>query len=156
MIGDEEFVFGGTLEALGAVPGHVLDHEEGAVGDEDHVEGAVGDDGAGEAFDDAGEDGEARGGGSVGAVDEDVGGGAFFPVLFGGRVDGFLDRGPVEVDFGVGGQVVEGAWKAEDVPEEGAGSRDLVEVEAGVDEGDGVEDVVEEIAAFWVGAGGVG
>ena len=46
VIGDEEVGRRALAEALGAVPGHVLDHEEGTVGDEDHVESAVGDDGA--------------------------------------------------------------------------------------------------------------
>lgn len=64
-----------------------------------------------------------------------------------------MDVGAVEVDSGAGGDVVEGAGEAEDVPEEGAGGGDLVDIEARVYEGDGGEDVVEEVAA---GGGGVG
>ena len=64
-----------------------------------------------------------------------------------------MDVAAVEIDGGAGGEVVEGAGEAEDVPEEGAGCGDLVDVEARVYEGDGVEDVVEEVAA---GGGGVG
>ncbi len=64
-----------------------------------------------------------------------------------------MDVGAVEVDIGAGGDVVEGAGEAEDVPEEGAGGGDLVDVKAGVYERDGGEDVVEEVAA---GGGSVG
>ena len=64
-----------------------------------------------------------------------------------------MDVCAVEVDGGAGGEVVEGAGKSEHVPKEGAGCGDLVDVEARVYEGDGGEDVVEEVA---VGGGGVG
>lgn len=97
MIRHEELVGRPCLEALHAAPGHVLDHEQGAVGDEDVVEEAVGDDRAVEALDDGGEDGEAGGGGVIGAVDEDRRGGAFLPVC-GGGVDCGLDVAAVEVD----------------------------------------------------------
>lgn len=80
---------------------------------------------------------------------------AFGPFLQ-GRVDGALDVGAVEVDFRAGGEVVEGAWEAEHVPEQGTGGGDLVDVEAWVHEGDGVEDVVEEVAARGARVGGVG
>ncbi len=53
----EKFIGGFGGETLSAVPGHVLDHEEGAVDDEDVVEGAVADDCFVEAFDYAGENG---------------------------------------------------------------------------------------------------
>jgi hypothetical protein len=43
VIGNEEGVGRLLREALDAVPGHVLDHEKGAVGDEDHVESLLGD-----------------------------------------------------------------------------------------------------------------
>lgn len=46
-----------SLEAEGAVPRHVLDGEEGAVGDDDHVEVGVGDEDSVGCFDDAREDG---------------------------------------------------------------------------------------------------
>lgn len=52
MIRHEELRAGPLLEALRAAPGHVLDHEQGAVSDEDHIESAVGHDGALEALDD--------------------------------------------------------------------------------------------------------
>lgn len=38
VVGDVEDVLGLVLEALRAIPGHVLDHEESAVGDQDVVE----------------------------------------------------------------------------------------------------------------------
>ena len=56
VIGHEELVGGRCLEPLGAVPGHVLDHQTGAVGDEDHIEETVADDGAVEALDDVRQD----------------------------------------------------------------------------------------------------
>ena len=52
MVRDEEFVCRLAREALGAVPGHVLDHEQGAVGDEDVIESAVGNDGFVQFLDD--------------------------------------------------------------------------------------------------------
>ncbi len=116
MIRDEKLILRRALEALGTVPGHGLDHEEGAVCDEDVVEHSVADDGFVSAFDDGGEDAEAGGGRGVGAVDEDVCGCAFHPVYVGG-VDGGLDVGSVEVDACAGGEVVEAAREAEDVPE---------------------------------------
>jgi len=57
--------------------------------------------------------------------------GALFP-LFNRGVDGLLDVGAIEVDLGALGEVVEGAGEAEDVPEERAGSGDLVYVPAWV------------------------
>lgn len=77
------------------MPGHILDHEEGAVGDENVVEGAVGDDGAVQAFDHAREHGETARGGIV-LIQHATG--AFGPRLDGG-VDGPLDVGSVEVNF---------------------------------------------------------
>ena len=152
MIGHVEVVRRFRLEALRAVPGHVLDHQQGAVGDEDVIEGAVGDDGFVQALDDGGEDGEAAGRGLIrsSAFGED-GTAAFGPRHYGG-VDGLLDVGAVEVDFCAGGEVVEGAREAKNVPEEWASSCDLIDVEAGVNEGDGVVDCAPEVA----GVGGVG
>jgi len=129
VIGDEELVRRRGPETLGAVPRHVLDHEESAVGDEDVVEEAVADDDVVGAGDDGGEDGEAGGRGGVGAVDEDVGRGAFGPVGVGWGVDGGLHVAAVEVDGRAGREVVEGSREAEDVPEEGAGGGDLVDVD---------------------------
>lgn len=100
-------------------------------------------------FNHGGQDREARGRGIIFFEDAR---GTFGPGAQ-GRVDGGLDVGAVEVDFRAGGEVVEGAGEAEDVPEEGAGGGDLIDVEAWVYEGDGGEDVVEEVAA---GGGGVG
>ncbi len=172
MIRDEEVVPGGVAEALRVVPGHILNHKQSPIGEEDVVEEAVGDDDVVSAFDDGGEDGEARGRGGIGGVDEDVCGGAFLPVGVGRGVDGALHVAAVEVDACAGGQVVEGAGEAEHVPEEGAGGGDLVDVDcafwlavgkarglclrrltAGVDEDGGVVDVGPEVAA---GEGGVG
>lgn len=105
MVGHEKLIGGQFVEALFAMPGHVLDHEQRAVDEEDVVEHAVRDDGFVGALDDAGEDGEAAGLGGVGTVDEDVGVAAFDP-FGGGGVDGFLHVGPAEVDGCAGGEVV--------------------------------------------------
>lgn len=59
-----------------------------------------------------------------------------------------LDICAVEVDFRSSGEVVEGSGEAKDVPEEGAGGCNLVDVEARIYEGDRVEDVAEDVAAF--------
>ena len=116
MIGHEELLGRSRLEALSAGPGHVLDGEEGAISHDDVIQRPICDDGSRQAFDDGGEDGEGGWGAVVGSVDEDVGGGAFFPDLL-GRVDGGLHVAAVEVDAGAFGEVVEGSGEAEDVPE---------------------------------------
>lgn len=137
------------LKPLLAAPRHILDHEQRAVGDEDHIQRSMRNDRFIQSFDHGGQDREARGRGIIFFQDAR---GTFGPGAE-GRVDGGLDVGAVEVDFRPRGEVVEGAREAEDVPEEGAGGGDLVDVETGVDEGDGGEDVVEEVAAR---GGGVG
>lgn len=53
VVGDEKLVRGLLLEPLQAVPRHVLNHQQRAVGDEDVVQIAVGDDGPVEPLDDA-------------------------------------------------------------------------------------------------------
>ena len=104
--GDIELLVLGVLaEALVAVPGGVLQGEEGAVGREDVVEAADADDGVVGVLDDAAE-GVVLGGrqrrvpaGAGVAADEDLLGRALVPVDV-GRVDGVLDVGAVEVDLG--------------------------------------------------------
>lgn len=135
------------MEPLLAVPGHVLDHEQRAVDEEDVVEHTVRDDGFVGALDDAREDGEAAGFGGVGAVDEDVDVAAFDPFC-GGGVDGLLDVRAAEVDGCAGGEVVLRAGEAENVPELGTGCRYLVVVEAGVDLERCAGDLAPQVAAF--------
>lgn len=113
VVGHVEVVGGGGPKALGAVPGHVLDHEEGAVGDEDVVERAVADDGPVQPLDHGRQDGEAA---RRGIVRLEHPRGAFLPGHE-GRVDGLLDVRAVEVDLRPCGEVVEGAREPEDVPE---------------------------------------
>ena len=149
VVRDEEVVRGRGLEAERAVPGHVLDHEEGAVGNEDVVEQAVADEDVVRALDDAREDGHPGGRGGVGGEDAV---GAFLPFLL-RRVDGGLHVAAVEVDVGAGRHVVEGAREAEHVPEQRAGGGDLVDVEARVDLECGVEDGVPHVAGALVAAG---
>jgi hypothetical protein len=131
---------GVLLESLKAVPCHVLDGEEGAVGGEEHVQIAGADDGVVCVFDYALEDavlGRARGSvagvaGSV-AVAEDVGIGALLPVGAHDGVERFLHVGAVEVDLGAWWLVVSRVDYAE--LREGVGTRlgDVVDVEAGID-----------------------
>ena len=111
VIGDEELVCRGGLEALRAVPGHVLDHEQSAVRDQDVVEHAVADDGAVEALDDARQDGEAAGRAIVRVVDEDVCGCTLLPINRWG-IDSRLDVASVEVDACAVWEVVERSGEA--------------------------------------------
>ena len=99
MVGHEKLVGGRFLEPLGAVPGHVLNHQARAVGDEDHIQQAVGDDCPVQALNHMGQHRQTAGRAKIGAVArKDVTHGAFSPV---GRrgVDGFLDIGSVKIDF---------------------------------------------------------
>ena len=59
-------------------------------------------------------------------------------------VDSLLDVSSVEIDGGTFGQVVEASGETENVPEQRAGSSDLIDVETRVDKADSVEDVVPE------------
>ncbi|KAL8700232.1 MAG: hypothetical protein Q9224_001056 [Gallowayella concinna] len=122
MIRDEKFLRRLRLKPLFPTPGHILNHQQGAVSNENHIQRS-------------------------GIVFLEYTVGTFRPFA-NGSVDGGLDVGAVEVDFCSRGEIVEGTREAEDVPKEGASGGDLVDVEAGVDEGDGVEDVVEEVATL--------
>lgn len=135
-----------SRETLGAVPGHVLNSEQGSVGDKDVVQQSVVNDCPLRPLNDAGQDGQRRR--SAGVLPQHAAS-TLGPLLDRG-VDGFLDVGAVEVDLCAGGEVVKGAGKAEDVPEVGWCGEDLVDVEGGVDEGHGGEDVVPE-GTFWPG-----
>ena len=86
-------------------------------------------------IDHSGEDCEARekvvvrvSGNAIGRV-EYVLRRAFFPVYL-RSIDGFLNFWTVKKDLGTMRKVVEGARKAENVPEQWAGSSDLVNIEA--------------------------
>lgn len=92
MVGDVEV--GGIgrrgLEALEAVPGEVLDGEEGAFGEEEEIEVAMGDDGVVGPFDYRGEGAEG-GGGRLIVFWEEVRSAAADEVVGWGGVDYFLD-----------------------------------------------------------------
>ena len=154
VVGHVEIVLRRRLETLLAVPGHVLDHEERTVGNQDVIQRAMTDDGFVEALDDLWKDGETARRGFVAAINEDTVG--TFGPWHDWSVDGFLHVGTVEIDGGALWEVVERAGEAEDVPEEGAGGRDLVDIEAGVNEGDGGEDVVPKVAGVGCVVGGWG
>ena len=146
VVRDEEVGGGWGREALGAVPRHVLDGQEGAVGDEDHVEEAVADDGAVGALDDSGQDAEGGRQRVVVVVDEHRLVCAFHPVDV-RSVDGGFDIGTVEVDLCSVGEVVERPRETEDVPQQWASCRDLVDVPAWIDQKSFVVDGSPEAAA---------
>ena len=102
------------LEAHLPAPRHVLDGEQGPVGEEDHVHGAVGDLDVARAVDDVG-DRTVRGRVRAVAAREDGLLGADGPVHFGGRVDRLFDVCPVEVDLAAWGDVVYRGGEAQDV-----------------------------------------
>lgn len=133
MVWDVERITGFSVEALGSAPGHVLDHEQGAVGDEDHVERGMAYDGTFAALNDAGErtSERSRWDAVVCAVDKDVVVCTLHPVG-GGSVDSLLDVCAVEVDKSACGFITEGARESKDIPEEWAGCGDLVDVKARV------------------------
>lgn len=101
-----KLVGGKLLEALHAVPSHILQRHQRPVGREEEIQVADADDGVVCCFDDALEDAVLGGAerlvveGAVGVVAEaeDVLVGALHPVCWGG-VDGFLDVASVEVDL---------------------------------------------------------
>lgn len=150
------------LEPQLPVPRHVLDREQGAVGDDDEVQVAVGDEHAVRGFDDLREDvldgvgGEVAFGFGPGAeaAGEDGVFAADGPGGVGG-VQGGFDVGAVEVrGWRADGVIEELRGEGEHVPEEGALLVDLVDVEAGVNfEGFGVDEVEDE--AGLVGGAGV-
>lgn len=147
VVRDEERLDGRPLEPLGAVPGHVLDGGEGAVGEEEEVEPAVADDGVVGALDDAGERAQRAGRGPV-PVREDVVLAAH-GVVRRRRVEGGLHVGAVEVVVWPAGQ----RGEAHLVPEVGAVVGQVVDVEAWVDVVRGGDDRVPDVAAGGLRAG---
>ena len=95
------------LEALLAVPGHVLNRDERAVGEEEEVEQAVAHEHVVGAVDHGGEGAEPRGDGLV-AVREEIGATAADGVVGGRGVYHFLDVGAVEVVIRAAGE----GWEA--------------------------------------------
>ena len=128
------------LEALGPLPGHVVDHGEGAVGRDQEVQLADGDDDVARALDDGGERAEGRG---LGAVEAEVVGLAH-PEVYAGPVDvqRVLHVAAVEVVVWAPAERRE----AELVGREGARLADVVGVEAWVDVQCGGGDVQPEPA----------
>ena len=112
MVRDEEVVGGIAAEALGAVPGHVLDRHERTVGQEDKVEHSVADDSAVVLLDDTREDAEARW--RRGVVVEDAVA-ALLPLLD-WSVDCTLHICAVEVDGGALREVANASWEAQNIP----------------------------------------
>lgn len=109
----EVLVLGILLETLLAVPGGVLEGEEGSVGGEEEVETTDSDDGVIGVLDDAlenvGLSGREGGVAAVGfgvAEAKDVVGSALIPSHIGGSVEGLLDICAVEVDLGTGRGIV--------------------------------------------------
>lgn len=150
------------LEPLHAVPRHVLQRHQGAVGRQQEIQVPDPDDGVIRRFDHAlqhavlrGAQGLVAGRGSGVAVAEDVGVGALHPVCRRG-VDGRLDVAAVEVHGCPRGEVVARVDDAELAPEERAGVEDVVDVEAGVDGDGGGVNVGEEVARVIFRGEGIG
>lgn len=148
-----------------SAPSHVLDSEQGAIGDDDHIKVPIRDQHAVGGFDDLGQDFLDRVGGEVAfafwpagvvvsglwAADEDAAGGAFGP---GDRLrvmEGGFDVGPIKVSGCAFGGVDELGGEGEHVPEEGALLVDFVNVEAGVYGQRGVVDHAEDVAIGFAG-----
>lgn len=109
----EVLVLGILLESFLAVPGGVLEGEEGSVGGEEEVETADSDDGVVGVLDDALENvvlsGREGGVAAVGlgvAEAKDVIGRALIPCHVGGGIEGLLDICAVEVDLGTGRRII--------------------------------------------------
>lgn len=147
---DDDGGAGLLLEAHLAVPGHVLDGEQRAVGQHDHVEVAVGDEHAVRGLDDLREDVLDRIERVVAvllwaAVADEDGPAALGPVDVEGGVHGLLHVCAVEVDGLARVDVGDVRWEAEHVGGDGALRGDLVDVRARVDGVAGVDDHVEDV-----------
>ena len=140
---------GRGLKALVTGPGHVLDGEEGAIGEEAEVQRAVGDDDVFGLLDDGRERGVARPRGTVAAVggggaavEDGLGAAADGPVCMAGGVDRVLHGGEVEVV-----PRTDPVGEAEHVAGPGAGVCHVPVVEAGVYLVDCADGVFPEIGA---------
>ncbi len=155
MVGGVEFVVrGGGLEALEAVPGHVLQGEKGAIGREEVIQVADADDSVIGTFDDVLQDAVLRWPERliryvlvVAGAAEDVRRRTQIPIGAQGSVDGFLHVGAVEVDGCAGGLVVTGVYDTKLGPDMRARVKDVVDVEARVYFERGIEDIGEDVAA---------
>ena len=87
---------GGGLEALRAVPRHVLDREQRAVGEEKEIQQAVADDGVVGALDDGGEGSQSGRHGLI-SIGEEVGTSGAHEVVGWRHVELGLDIAPVKV-----------------------------------------------------------
>ena len=104
MVWDVERISGFCLEALFSAPGHVLDHEHGAIGNQDHVEGGMANNGTFAALNDARErtSESSRWDAVVCAVDKHIVVCTLHPVDI-GSVYSFLHICAVEVDRSASG-----------------------------------------------------
>lgn len=131
MIGHEEFIAGLCLETLLPAPRHVLNHHQSTISNEDIIQHAMPDNSAIQTLNNRGQHTKARRRGIIRVVNKHIRAGTFRP-FYGWGIDSSLHVRAIEVDRGAVGEIVEGAGEAEDVPEERAGGRYLVDVEAGV------------------------
>ena len=144
----EELRARGALKALLAVPRHVLDHQQRAIHDQDIIQHAVPDDCAVRALNHAWQHAQPAGRRIIRSIYKNIFVAALDPVG-GWRVDSFLHVRAVEVDESTSGLVGDGTREAKDVPEEGAGGGDLVDVEAGIDLDGSVINLVPKVAVWF-------
>ena len=106
MVWHVEIISGGISKALFTFPGHVLNHKQSSVGNQDVIESTMSNNSLIQAFDHLRKDGKAARWGLVCIVGADKDRpAALGPGHYWG-IDGFLDVRPVEVDFGTGGEVI--------------------------------------------------
>ena len=153
MIGYEELIRRRAgLETLQASPCHVLDGQQGTVGVEEEVKITVPNEGIVGVLNYPGKDtviGRSRGLVRktlvVGAVAEDVLHRALHPIGAHGRINGCLYIRPVEVDHLTGRRIVARVDNAKNIPEMRTGVGDVIDIETGVRQHFGVEDIVKDV-----------
>ena len=162
MIRNIEFRARVCLQSLLAVPGHVLQSGERAIGGEDIIQVADSDNGVVRRLDHVLQGPVSRGARRsvaqilvVAGSAENVGGCALIPIR-GWRMDGFLHIAAVEVDYLGRRYVVSWVDASSHTPRVRAGFGNMVDVEAGIDFEERVVHVVEYVAGVVGGVVRVG
>jgi hypothetical protein len=140
---EEVLLLGGRgLEALEAVPGHVLDGDEGAVGEEEEVEETMADDGVVGTFDDGWERSQRRWNGLI-TPREEVFTTTADEVVGRRSVNNFLDIRSVEVVVWTTSERRE----SELIPQVRAEICQMIDVETWIDVVECIVDIIEKITA---------